>query len=152
VSALKKQEQEEREFLFTRDDFVRIKSLIYRHAGISLSDAKTDMVYSRIGRRLRALDMQSFKHYLDALEHEFPAQVCGFVRDVCACTPLCPLTAAFPGSATVAPAQFLLARGLRCSRRCGFVGFFQCMQCMPPFAPHPRHLWISPPSPAAAEF
>lgn len=68
MSALKKQEQEEREFLFTRDDFVRIKSLIYRHAGISLSDAKTDMVYSRIGRRLRALDMQSFKHYLDALE------------------------------------------------------------------------------------
>jgi chemotaxis protein methyltransferase CheR len=68
VTALKKQEQEEREFLFTRDDFVRIKSLIYRHAGISLSDAKTDMVYSRIGRRLRALDMQSFKLYLDKLE------------------------------------------------------------------------------------
>jgi chemotaxis protein methyltransferase CheR len=68
VSALKKQEQEEREFLFTRDDFVRIKSLIYRHAGISLSDAKTDMVYSRIGRRLRALDILSFKQYLDTLE------------------------------------------------------------------------------------
>jgi chemotaxis protein methyltransferase CheR len=68
VTALKKQEQEDREFLFTRDDFVRIKSLIYRHAGISLSDAKTDMVYSRIGRRLRALDMQSFKSYLDKLE------------------------------------------------------------------------------------
>jgi len=68
VTALKKQEQEDREFLFTRDDFVRIKSLIYRHAGISLSDAKTDMVYSRIGRRLRALDMQSFKLYLDKLE------------------------------------------------------------------------------------
>jgi chemotaxis protein methyltransferase CheR len=70
VTALKKQEQEDREFLFTRDDFVRIKSLIYRHAGISLSDAKTDMVYSRIGRRLRALDMQSFKVYLDTLEHQ----------------------------------------------------------------------------------
>lgn len=69
MSALKKQEREAREFEFTRDDFVRIKSLIYRHAGISLSDAKTDMVYSRIGRRLRALDMHSFKQYLDTLEH-----------------------------------------------------------------------------------
>lgn len=68
MNALKKQEQEAREFVFTRDDFVRIKSLIYRHAGISLSDAKTDMVYSRIGRRLRALNIPSFKQYLDTLE------------------------------------------------------------------------------------
>lgn len=73
MSALKK-EHEAREFLFTRDDFVRIKSLIYRHAGISLSDAKTDMVYSRIGRRLRALDMHSFKQYLDALENRHDAE------------------------------------------------------------------------------
>lgn len=70
MSALKKQDAEAREFLFTRDDFVRIKQLIYRHAGISLSDAKTDMVYSRIGRRLRALDMLSFKQYLDTLEQQ----------------------------------------------------------------------------------
>ena len=74
MSALKKQEQEAREFVFTRDDFVRIKSLIYRHAGISLSDAKTDMVYSRIGRRLRALNMSSFKQYLDALEQQNRAE------------------------------------------------------------------------------
>ncbi|SDK85519.1 MCP methyltransferase, CheR-type [Methylophilus rhizosphaerae] len=74
MSALKKQEQEAREFVFTRDDFVRIKSLIYRHAGISLSDAKTDMVYSRIGRRLRALGMSSFRQYLDALEQQNHAE------------------------------------------------------------------------------
>lgn len=70
MSALKKQEHDVREFTFTKDDFVRIKALIYKHAGISLSDAKTDMVYSRIGRRLRALDMSSFKHYLDTLEQQ----------------------------------------------------------------------------------
>ncbi len=70
MSALKKPDTEAREFLFTRDDFVRIKQLIYRHAGISLSDAKTDMVYSRIGRRLRALDILSFKQYLDRLEQQ----------------------------------------------------------------------------------
>lgn len=74
MSALKKQEQDAREFEFTRDDFVRIKSLIYRHAGISLSDAKTDMVYSRIGRRLRALNLLSFRHYLDRLEQNQNAE------------------------------------------------------------------------------
>lgn len=68
LNAIKKQEHEVREFAFTKEDFGRIKALIYQHAGISLSDAKTDMVYSRIGRRLRALDMQSFKQYLDTLE------------------------------------------------------------------------------------
>lgn len=68
MGALKKEEVEAREFIFTSNDFERIKSLIYRQAGISLSNAKTDMVYSRVGRRLRALNMFSFKEYLDLLE------------------------------------------------------------------------------------
>lgn len=74
LSALKRQENEAREFPFTKDDFARIKALIYQHAGISLSDAKTDMVYSRIGRRLRILEMHSFKQYLDALERHGQAE------------------------------------------------------------------------------
>lgn len=65
---LKEKYQDEREFDFTAQDFARVRKLIYQHAGISLSDAKTDMVYSRIGRRLRALGHDSFKQYLDDLE------------------------------------------------------------------------------------
>jgi chemotaxis protein methyltransferase CheR len=65
---LKEKYQEEREFDFTSGDFARVRKLIYQHAGISLSEAKTDMVYSRVGRRLRALGYDSFKVYLDALE------------------------------------------------------------------------------------
>ncbi|MBC7786485.1 MAG: chemotaxis protein CheR [Methylophilaceae bacterium] len=65
---LKEKQRDEREFEFTANDFARVRKLIYQHAGISLSEAKTDMVYSRIGRRLRLLDMQSFKMYLDQLE------------------------------------------------------------------------------------
>lgn len=67
---LKEKQRDEREFEFTANDFARVRKLIYQHAGISLSEAKTDMVYSRIGRRLRVLDMVSFKTYLDKLEHE----------------------------------------------------------------------------------
>ncbi|MDP3608271.1 MAG: CheR family methyltransferase [Methylophilus sp.] len=67
---LKEKYQDEREFEFTANDFARVRKLIYQHAGISLSDAKTDMVYSRIGRRLRAVGHDSFKQYLDELEQQ----------------------------------------------------------------------------------
>jgi chemotaxis protein methyltransferase CheR len=67
---LTEKRQEEREFDFTPNDFSRVRKLIYQHAGISLSDAKSDMVYSRIGRRLRTVGFDSFKTYLDNLESE----------------------------------------------------------------------------------
>ncbi|MDP1658093.1 MAG: CheR family methyltransferase [Methylotenera sp.] len=67
---LTEKRQEEREFDFTPNDFSRVRKLIYQHAGISLSEAKSDMVYSRIGRRLRTVGFDSFKTYLDHLESE----------------------------------------------------------------------------------
>ena len=53
-----------REFTFTRSDFEQVKRLIYDHAGINLSDSKMDMVYSRLGRRLRARGLTTFRDYL----------------------------------------------------------------------------------------
>ena len=58
----------EREFPFTTADFERVRKLIYGHAGISLSPAKQDMVYSRLARRLRETRLKSFGEYLDRLE------------------------------------------------------------------------------------
>ena len=55
-------------FEFTPHDFARVRELIYRRAGISLSEAKREMVYSRLARRLRAKGLTSFTAYLDALE------------------------------------------------------------------------------------
>jgi len=57
-----------RDFEFTSADFARIRELIHRSAGISLSDHKRDMAYSRLARRLRARNIDSFKEYLDRLE------------------------------------------------------------------------------------
>ncbi|MFC5303353.1 CheR family methyltransferase [Azospira restricta] len=57
-----------REFEFTSADFDRVRKLIYQHAGISLSPAKQDMVYSRLARRLRATGKGSFADYLALLE------------------------------------------------------------------------------------
>lgn len=58
----------EREFHFTDGDFQRIRGLIYEHAGISLNPSKSDMVYSRIARRLRATGKVRFNDYLDQLQ------------------------------------------------------------------------------------
>lgn len=62
-----------REFLWSDADFVRIKALIYKKAGISLHEGKHAMVYSRVSRRLRETGHGSFKTYLDWLEqHDGP--------------------------------------------------------------------------------
>lgn len=57
-----------REFYFTARDFERVRKLIYAHAGISLSDSKQELVYSRLSRRLRSTGIKTFAEYLDLLE------------------------------------------------------------------------------------
>nr|WP_233061406.1 protein-glutamate O-methyltransferase CheR [Parvularcula mediterranea] len=52
------------EFPYTDDDFRQIKGMIYDDAGIFLPDTKSNLVYSRLARRLRALGMSSFRDYV----------------------------------------------------------------------------------------
>lgn len=61
---------EQKEFIFTPSDFERIRTLLYRHCGITLNDNKKDMVYSRLGRRLRANGLKSFRDYLIWMEQD----------------------------------------------------------------------------------
>jgi chemotaxis protein methyltransferase CheR len=56
------------EFEFTGADFARVRRLIHARAGIALADSKQQMVYGRLGRRLRTLRLGSFREYLDHLE------------------------------------------------------------------------------------
>ncbi|MER2513423.1 MAG: CheR family methyltransferase [Nitrosomonas ureae] len=63
-----------REYNFTQTDFERVRKLIYKHAGISLSTGKQNMVYSRLARRLRATGFDSFDEYLDYLERGNPEE------------------------------------------------------------------------------
>ncbi|MDR2926261.1 MAG: chemotaxis protein CheR [Azoarcus sp.] len=58
------------EFEFTVSDFERIRDLLYKHAGIVLSPAKHDMVYSRLARRLRSRGDKTFSQYLKFLEQD----------------------------------------------------------------------------------
>jgi chemotaxis protein methyltransferase CheR len=63
-------EQGLREFDFTARDFERVRKMIHARAGIALATSKQEMVYSRLARRLRALNLDSFVVYLDRLESE----------------------------------------------------------------------------------
>lgn len=57
-----------REFAYRPRDFERLRQMLYRLTGIHLSNAKQQMVYSRLSRRLRRLALTSFEAYLDYLE------------------------------------------------------------------------------------
>lgn len=56
------------DFAFDTRDFERVRRLILQRAGISLSDRKQAMVYSRLARRLRETGHRSFASYLQDLE------------------------------------------------------------------------------------
>ncbi|BEV71893.1 MULTISPECIES: CheR family methyltransferase [unclassified Paludibacterium] len=58
---------DDRDLTFTAADFRRVRDMVYRHAGISLSDAKSDMAYARLARRVRAMGEKRFSVYLDVL-------------------------------------------------------------------------------------
>jgi chemotaxis protein methyltransferase CheR len=53
----------EREFAFGDDDFDALRVLVKEHTGIHLSDQKRELVYGRISRRLRALNLATFRDY-----------------------------------------------------------------------------------------
>ena len=57
----------EREFTFSDADFRSLVALAREHAGISLSDSKRNLVYTRVSRRLRALGFTAFRQYRDYL-------------------------------------------------------------------------------------
>ena len=69
-----------KEFPMTDKDFQRIAELAGRYTGIVLGDHKRDMVYGRIARRVRKLNLFSFTHYLDYLEANTTQELSCFIN------------------------------------------------------------------------
>jgi len=69
IKAMQTTAENGREFIFTAADFERVRKLIHGRAGIALGSSKREMVYSRLGRRLRARGLSDFGDYLLLLEH-----------------------------------------------------------------------------------
>jgi len=70
----------EKEFPMTAKDFKRIAELAGRYTGIILGEHKQDMVYGRIARRLRKLNINSFSKYLDFLEANIDEELSSFIN------------------------------------------------------------------------
>jgi chemotaxis protein methyltransferase CheR len=70
----------EREFDYTERDFRTVQKMIKEAAGIALSDSKTDLVYSRLARKLRVRGLHSFSEYLKLLKAAPPHEIVEFVN------------------------------------------------------------------------
>lgn len=70
----------DREFNLTDKDFNVIRTLLGERAGIVLSDIKRDMVYSRLVKRLRKLQLDSFSSYCELLQAGDSDEITDFVN------------------------------------------------------------------------
>ncbi len=59
--------EREREFEFGDEDFRSLRDLVREKTGITLSEAKRELVYGRLSRRLRVLNLGSFREYRQLL-------------------------------------------------------------------------------------
>lgn len=69
-----------REFDFQPEHFQHVKAYIADVAGIDLAETKKEMVYSRLVRRLRKLNISSFDDYLSYLHREPESEQVHFVN------------------------------------------------------------------------
>ena len=56
------------EFALTDSDFDRLRSIVRELTGIALADSKRELVYGRLARRLRKLNLSSFSEYCAMVE------------------------------------------------------------------------------------
>ncbi len=61
------------EFAITDREFECLRGLVYELTGIKLADQKRQMLRARLSRRLRALNLQTFQEYYEALRFCGPA-------------------------------------------------------------------------------
>lgn len=58
-----------REFEFTDENFQHIKQFVSEHTGIVLTDAKRDMVYGRLSKRIRKGGFGNFSAFCEAIDN-----------------------------------------------------------------------------------
>jgi len=74
--------QHTREYAFSDRCFTRLRELVMRHTGIRLTEAKRDMVYGRLARRLRALGLRDFDDYCALIEEQGNDELEPFVNAI----------------------------------------------------------------------
>jgi chemotaxis protein methyltransferase CheR len=72
----------EKEFPFSKKDFEQLRKLVNEHTGINLSEHKQEMLYSRLSRRLRILNLKDFATYCELLQSDCGDELIQFVNAV----------------------------------------------------------------------
>jgi len=72
----------EREFPMSQANFNVIKALAYEWTGIKLSDLKENMIYGRLARRVRALNLHNFDQYCALLQAEDEQERREFINSI----------------------------------------------------------------------
>jgi len=62
--------------------YLKFKDLIYTEIGITLSDAKKALVNSRLQKRLRLLNLNSYEKYFDYLIQNFESEKINFINSL----------------------------------------------------------------------
>jgi len=75
-------EEREKEFHFSDKEFKFISKLVGERTGIVLSDAKRQMVYGRLSRRLRQLKLSKFSDYCDMLTSGHEGELIEFTNAI----------------------------------------------------------------------
>ena len=68
-----------REFAFSDADFDALRKLVKEITGINLTDQKRELVYGRLARRLRVLQLRTFAEYRDLLSEDGGEEI----RELC---------------------------------------------------------------------
>ena len=69
------QEEKRQEFTFTDRDFEYLRTLVGEHAGISLGEQKRQLVYGRLTRRLRQLQIADFAGYCHYVQQNTASEI-----------------------------------------------------------------------------
>jgi len=71
-----------RDFVLSDAEFDQVRALVHAKTGISLSNAKRELVYGRLVRRLRALQIGTFSEYIDLVANEHPEEIEHFINAI----------------------------------------------------------------------
>jgi len=71
-----------REFLMTTQNFSDISRYAHQYTGIVLGDHKRDMVYGRLARRIRSLNLADFTDYCALISQPESSEVSAFINAI----------------------------------------------------------------------
>ncbi len=74
--------EKEREFEYSWEDFNFLRSLSNNYSGIIANDDKFDMFYSRLAKRLRVLQIKTFRQYCQYLENNHEQEFSEFINAI----------------------------------------------------------------------